>query len=139
MNENKKMLKLLYRSFDDPLQEKEQQRLIQALECSPGLRREKVQLETQRQAVADTAVQSFKPFFAERVLARVNALEYKTNGLEVQRFYESLVTVFRRVAIAGAVLSLVFMIYNLGVGGNLPLEEALTLSDSMLQEILAIF
>ena len=139
MNQDKKVLKLLYRSFDDQLTEKEQQRLAQALECSPGLCREKEQLETQRQAVADTVVGSFKPFFVERVLARVNALEGKTDGLELQRFYKSLVTVFRRVAIAGAVISLVFIIYNLGVGGSLPLEEALTMSDSTLLEILAIF
>lgn len=139
MNENKKMLKLLYRSFDDRLKEKEQQILTQALENSPGLRQEKEQIQAQRKAAANTAAQSFKPFFVERVMEQVNALGGKTNGLGMQMFYESLVSVFRRFAVAGTVISVIFFIYNLGIGEILPLEEALTMSDITLQEILAMF
>jgi hypothetical protein len=139
MNPHKKMLKLLYRSFDDPLPEEEQQRLKKALENSPGLRREKEQLEAQRQAVANSAIHSFKPFFADRVISLVKARESQPNGLELQRFYESLLAVFRKVAIAGALLSIIFIIYNLKIGDNLPVEEAFTLSELTLQEILAIF
>jgi hypothetical protein len=139
MNKNKKMLKLLYRSFDDRLKEKEQQILTQALENSPGLRLEKEQIEAQRKAVTDTAVQSFNPFFVERVMAQVNALGGKTNGLGMQMFYESLVSVFRRFAVAGAVISVLLFIYNQGIGDILSLEEALTLSDLTLHEILAMF
>jgi hypothetical protein len=139
MNKNKKILNLLYRSFDKNLNEKEQKILAEALENSPGLRREKEQLEAQRQAVADTAVPSFKPFFVERVMEQVNALEGKTNGLDLQMFYESLVTVFRKVAITGAVISIILFIYNLGIGEILPLEEAMTMSDLTLREILTIF
>ena len=139
MNKYKKMLKLLYRSFDDRLKEKEQKKLAQALEQSPGLRQEKKQLEAQREAVANTAVQSFKPFFVERVMEQVNALGGKTNGLGMQMFYESLVSVFRRFAVVGAVISVLLFIYNQGIGDILSLEEALTLSDLTLHEILAMF
>ena len=139
MIKNKKILKLLYRSFDDRLKKKEQKILAQALENSPGLRQEKEQIQAQRQAVAKTAAQSFKPFFVQRVMEQINALEGKTNGLDWQMFYESLSAVFRKVAVAGAALSIILFVYNLGIGESLTLEEALTLSDLTLQEILAIF
>jgi hypothetical protein len=139
MNKNRKMLKLLYRSFDKRLKEKEQKKLAQALENSPGLRQEKKRIETQRKAVANTAVQSFKPFFVERVMEQVNALEGKTNGLGMQMFYESLVSVFRRFAVVGAVISVLLFIYNQGIGDILSLEEALTLSDLTIHEILVMF
>jgi hypothetical protein len=135
---NKKMLKLLYRSFDDQLKEKEQKKLAKALEHSPGLRREKEQIEAQRKVVANTAAQSFKPFFVERVMGQVNALGGKTNGLGMQMFYESLVSVFRRFAVAGAVISVLLFIYNQGIGDILSLEEALTMSDITLRAILTM-
>jgi hypothetical protein len=139
MSKNKKMLKLLYRSFDDRLEEKEQQILIQALEDSPELRREKEQIEAQRKALATTAAQSFEPLFVERVMEQVNALGGKTNGLGMQMFYESLVSVFRRFAVAGAVISVLLFIYNQGIGDILSLEEALTMSDTTLRAILTMF
>ncbi len=139
MTKNKKILKLLYRSFDDRLKEKDQQKLAQALEDSPGLRQEKEKIQTQRKIIANTAAQSFKPFFIERVMEQVNALGGKTNGLGLEMFYESLVSVFRRFAAAGAVISVLLFFYNLGVGEILSLEEALTMSDITLRAILAIF
>jgi hypothetical protein len=139
MTKNKKILKLLYRSFDDRLKEKEQKKLEQALEHSPGLQQEKKQIEVQRMILANTAIQSFKPFFVERMMAQVNALGGKTNGLDLQMFYESLVSVFRRFVVAGAVISVLLFIYSQGIGDILPLEEALTLSDLTLHEILAMF
>jgi len=139
MTKNKKILKLLYRSFDHRLKEKEQKKLAQALEHSPGLQQEKKQIEVQRKAVTNAAVQSFKPFFVERVMAQVNALGGKTNGLDLQMFYESLLSVFRRFALAGAVISILLFVLNQGIGDILSLEEALTLSDFTLHEILAMF
>jgi len=138
MSKNKKMLKLLYRSFDDRLKEKEQKKLAKALENSPGLQQEKKQIEAQRKAVANTAAQSFKPFFVERVMEQVNALGGKTNGLGMQMFYESLVSVFRRFAVVGGVISVLLFIYNRGIGDILSLEEALTMSDITLRAILTM-
>ena len=139
MTKYKKILKLLYRSFDSQLNEKEQKILIQALESSPELRLEKEQIEMQREALATGTVQSFKPFFVERVMEQVNTLGGKTNGLDLQMFYESLVSVFRRFAVVGGIISILLFIYNLGVGDILPLEEALTITDFTVQEILSIF
>lgn len=139
MSKYKKMLRLIYRSFDDRLKEKEQKKLAQALEHSPKLQRENKQIEVQRKVVANTAVQSFKPFFVERVMAQVNALGGKTSGLDLQMFYESLLSVFRRFALAGALISILLFLLNQGMGDILSLEEALTLSDLTLREILAMF
>ena len=69
----------------------------------------------------------------------VNALEGKANELAWQMFYESLVSVFRRVIIVGAAVSIVMFIFNLGFGPGLSAEETFTLSDLTLREILAIF
>lgn len=138
MNKYKKFLKLLYLSFDGRLKKKEQKILAQALDNYQELRREKEQIEAQRKAVANSSVQTFNPFFVERVMARINALEGKPNGLDRQMFYDSLVSVFRKVALVGVGFSIVMFIYNLGIGESLPLQEVLTISDLTLQEILAI-
>ena len=67
---------LLYRSFDGPLDEKEQETLAKALRNSPALREEKRQIEMQRQAVSVSGEEfSFEPFFAERVMNRLTADE----------------------------------------------------------------
>jgi hypothetical protein len=139
MIKHKKIVKLLYRSFDGRLSREEQKLLSAALDNSAALRREKEQIEAQRREISHTAVHSFKPFFAERVMMQVNALAGKTNGLDVQMFYESLVSVFRRVAIAGTAVSIIMFILNLGIGAGLLLEETFTMSDLTLQQILAIF
>lgn len=133
---NKKILKFLYRSFDEDLDEKEQKLLEEALKKSEELRREKEQILAQRQAVSQSAVRSFRPFFAERVMSRINALGKKENALE--NFYDSLKAMFWRFATIGAVGLIALIIYNLIAGNSLPLEEAFFISDLTFEEILQI-
>lgn len=130
---NKKILKLLYRSFDDKLGKKEQERLANALEKSQDLSSEKKQIEAQRRAIAESADLSFKPFFAERVINRIGSLKQK-NGLET--FYEQLKAVFRRIILAGAIVLIVLLTYNLGKGDSLSLDEVFYTSDLTFEEIL---
>jgi hypothetical protein len=139
MTKNKKMLKLLYRSFDHQLKEKDQKKLELVIERSPTLQQEKKYIEVQRKALANSASRSFKPFFVERVMEQVNTFGGKTNSLDLQIFYESLFTVFRRIAVAGSIISILLFIYNVGIGDILSMEEALTMSDLTLREIMAIF
>jgi len=134
MKMNKKILKLLYRSFDDDLNEKEQKQLAEALKNSEELRREKGQIEAQRQAISDSAAQSFKPFFAERVMGQIQTMREKENSLE--NFYEALRALFWRFAVVGAVGLIALIIYNLGTGESLPIEEAFYVSDLTFEEIL---
>jgi anti-sigma factor RsiW len=129
-----KILKLLYRSFDDELNPEEKERLDRALEESEEIRKEKEQILAQRQALAGSSAPSFKPFFPEQVMNRIESLGKKKNGFE--SFYETLLLMFRRFAIVGAAILLILLIYNLQSGDILSSEEILYASDFTFEEIL---
>lgn len=133
---NKKILKLLYRSFDADLDEKEQNQLNEALKNSEELRKLKEHIAAQRQAVSTSASQSFKPFFAERVINRINSLSKQGNGLEA--FYETLKLAFKRFALAAAIIMLALFSYNLIKGDILPSNEVYYASNATLEEILEL-
>jgi hypothetical protein len=131
---DKKILKLLYRSFDDELNEKEREQLEKALKKSKELQEEREQIIAQRQALAASSEPSFKPFFAERVMNRIESLGRRNNGLE--SFYEILLLMFRRFAVIGAALLLLLLIYNLQTGDILSSEEMMFASDFTFEEFL---
>jgi hypothetical protein len=131
---DKKILKLLYRSFDDELNEKERERLEKAMMESKELQREKEKILMQRQALAESETISFKPFFAERVMNQIEALGKKKNGFE--SFYETLLLMFRRFAIVGATILLLLLVYNLQTGDILSTEEIMFASDFTFEKIL---
>lgn len=135
MDMNEKILKLLYRSFDDDLDDKERNELEKALKKSYELRREREKILAQRKAISESATQSFKPFFAERVMARIDALSEKTG---TETFYETFRAVFRPFAIAGAIAMAALILYNLGIGDILSSEEVFYVSDSTIEEILQL-
>ena len=130
---NKKILELLYRSFDSNLDEKEQKQLAEALKNSEELRKEKEQILAQRRTVSDSAERSFKPFFAERLMNRIDSI-FEKNGLEI--FYETLKSVFRRFAIVSSVIMIVLISYNLATRDSLSSEEIFYASDVTFEEIL---
>ncbi len=129
---DKKIFELLYRSLDDDLSEKEQNLLEKALKDSEELRLEGAKIKEQRQALSESAAQSFKPYFAERVMQRIDSLSEK-NGLE--KFYETLKAMFRRFAIAGAVILIALILYNLRIGENISSEEIFYAADTTVEEI----
>ncbi len=129
---DEKILELLYRSFDDDLSEKEQDLLEKALEDSEELRLERAKIIEQRQAISGSAAPSFKPYFVEKVMQRIDSLSDK-NGLE--KFYETFKAMFRRFAIAGAVILIALVIYNLRIGENISSEEIFYASDVTIEEI----
>jgi hypothetical protein len=133
---DKKILGLLYRSFDSDLGKEEKKQLEEATKISEELRKEKEQIEAQRQAVSDSAAQTFKPFFAERVMSRIHALGEKENTLET--LYESLKAVFKRLAIVGAVVMIALISYNLIIGEGLSPDEAFYVSELTFEEILQL-
>ena len=127
-------MKLLYRSFDDELNPNEREKLDHALKRSEELRKEKERILAQRQALAASAASSFKPFFAERVMSKIESLDRKKNGLE--SFYETLLFMFRRLAIIGAAIGLLLLIYNLQTGDVLSADDILYASDFTFEKIL---
>ena len=132
-DKDKKILKLLYRSLDDDLKDKDQKKLDEALEKSEDLRKEKERVLAQRQAVADSAGQSFGPFFAERVMNRIEGLGQKKNGLEA--FYESFMTAFRKVAIVSAAVLVLLISYNVVKSDIVPEDELFFMADTTIEEI----
>ena len=105
---NKKILELLYCSFDDELTQNEKELLEKALSKSEKLRQEKNNIAAMRATISKGTSQSFHPFFTEKVMRRIHEEE------KVQdTFFESLVYMFRPVAIAAAILIAALISYNL--------------------------
>jgi len=135
MNYSKKIRKLLYHSFDSDLKEKEKKLLEKALESSEQIRHEKEDISHLRQAVADSTVKSFKPFFAERLMKRIVSADNKKED-SLEGFYLSLKLIFKRLAIAGSVIMLLLILYNLKIGDALSSEEAFYVSETAIEEVL---
>ncbi len=135
MNYRKKIRKLLFRSFEGELKEKEKKLLEKALENSKEIRQEKEEIKKLRQAVAKSAVKSFKPFFAERVITRLKATETREEN-SLEGFYQSLKPIFKRLALAGSIIMLVLILYNLKIGDALSSEEVFYASEEAIEEVL---
>jgi hypothetical protein len=135
MNMDKKALKLLYRSFEEKLKEREQNQLKEALEKSEELRREKEKITEMRKAVSESAYGTFEPFFAERVMNRIVAEEKERAVVSV---FEPLKAVFQRLAIAAAIVIIVLIVYNLSIGESFTMNEAFYVSELTSEEILPI-
>ena len=132
-NMDKKNLELLYRSLDDNLETKEQQQLEKVLEKSQDLRKEKEMITAQRKAISDSATRSFKPFFAERVIRRIEETQEK--GANVESFYETLQAAFRKFAVLGAAVMIVLILLNFITGDSLSAEEIFYASDLTLESL----
>jgi hypothetical protein len=93
---NRKARKLLQRSFDVDLRARERAILERALAESEELRRERDELAALRRETSQLKAASFGPFFAERVMANVQALQRE----QAERFLAAdLVAAFKPVAI----------------------------------------
>ena len=128
---NKKMLELLYRSFDDVLTPEEQRQLGEALAKSKELQKEKERIAKLRTTISDSAAQSFKPFFAEKVVRRIREKESVQEA-----FVDSLFHVFRPVAIAIAMLLITLMSYNLIKSDNISLASTFVEPEVSLEQVL---
>jgi hypothetical protein len=133
---DKKIRKLLYRSFNEELNQIEQEKLEVALKESKEFKEEREKIQAQRQALAHSPAPRFAPLFAERVMNRIETFGQKKNGFET--FYETLLWMFRRFAIVGGAILLVLLIYNLQSGDILSSEEIMFASDYTFEEILSL-
>lgn len=131
---NRRILKLLYRSLDSDLEDKDQKKLDEALGKYEGLRKEKEKVLAQRRAVAESAGQSFGPFFPDRVMSKIEGLGQKKNGWEA--FYESFIAAFRKVAIVSAAILVLLISYNVIKSDIVPEDELFFMADTTMEEIL---
>lgn len=128
----KKLIQLLYRSFDENLSAKKKKQLETALAQSTDLKREKEQITVIRTAITSNAEKSFKPFFAEKVMKQVR---YSRQPKQLS-FFDSLVYIFKPVAIASVVLIIIMFSYNLFVKDNASLVNAMSESEFTLVQVL---
>jgi len=133
MDLSKKIRKWLYRSLDGTLRPRVKKRLETALARSPGLRAERKQILAEREEIAYGAARSFEPLFAERVWNRIQSQDQPT-----EPFYESLKIVFRRFAVAGAIVVILLLSYNLGKKNSLHSDEIFYTADVTVENLLQL-
>ena len=129
MDEN--MLQLIYRSFDSELSAEEQEQLDKALALSAELRAEQAKISAIRNKVLQSKEPAFRPFFADRVMARIRSAN---NAAGKELFFESLISVFKPLAIAAAILIIIITSYNMNRAGQVSLEAAMALPEVALEE-----
>lgn len=128
---NKKIIELLYRSFDEELAPNERQRLDDALAKSAALREEKERMTAMRAMISDSSKKSFHPFFAEKVMRRLRQAES-----DPETFLDSLISVFRPVAFAAIIILIMLISYNLNKTENYSLAGALGEHQVTLEEVI---
>jgi anti-sigma factor RsiW len=107
---SKKISNLLLRSLDTTLTPQEQHRLNQALSRSGALRHELEQLKVMRQSIHQSGKRTFRPFFAERVMQRIETSAQQKPAEDT--FFFALKKVFRPVAIAAVIFIVVILSYQ---------------------------
>lgn len=127
---DKTIRKLLYRSFDRPLNKREQKRLDEGLARSESLRREKEQMESLRRRVASASMTSFGSNFPAKVMARL-AEEMTDNGT---LFHEFIFRLFRPVAIAATIIIITLISINLSKTNKWSWEGAMALPEVTLTD-----
>lgn len=127
---NSKILELLYRSFDRELNPNEQHQLEQALAGSKELREEKERIANMRTMISDSSEEKFHPFFAEKVMRRIREEQTQEN------FLDSLVHVFRPVAIAATVVLIALMSYNVLKSNEVSVASAFAQPEITLEQAL---
>jgi anti-sigma factor RsiW len=128
---DKRIRKLLYRSFDGSLTPEEQRRLEESLVKSKSLREEKQRLEDIRRSVASSTSHRFEPFFAERVMRRIRQHVIKSRQVP---FSDALLAIFRPVVVGAVVLVIGFASYNMIRKDRISLAAAFAEPEVTLEE-----
>ena len=95
-------------------------------------REEKKRIASMRKAVSGSGAQSFTPFFAERVMQRIQELTPTEKSPDL--FIESLIAVFRPIAVGAAVLVIVLLSYNMIKSDRLSLAGAFAEPEVSIEE-----
>jgi len=93
----------------------------------------KERIKNQLRVFSRSSDLSFSPGFSERVMERINEIEKRERMM--LDFYGSLKTVFRKIALIGAIVLLVLLSYNIKIGDNFSEEEAVFASDAVYNEL----
>lgn len=129
---DKKLIDLLYRSFDSDLDSREKKILEEALADSEELRQEKQIIDSLRQDIKGAKETSFKPGFADKVM---NAITNQGLASENEQFFDSLFVFFRPIAIAATILIIIIAGYNIGSSGRFSIEGALGVPEVSVDDV----
>ena len=124
---DKKILELLYRSFDSDLKHDEQKMLNKALEKSEDLKSQKEEILKMRASLKKNKSQSFGYMFADKVMQKIHKIEEES---EEQLFFDSIISIFRPLAIAATFLLVFLLSYQMiSENGNLINDSQITLAE----------
>ncbi len=129
---NKKMLRLMYKSFDIELKQREKIKLNEAIMGAKKLQEEKEQIEKMRGLFEKSRVYSFTPHFAEMVIQRIREKEPLCH---IELINEWLRSVFSRFAFVSVILLIALVTYNLILGEMLTSDELIFSSGVIFEEL----
>jgi|MudIll2142460700_1097286.scaffolds.fasta_scaffold734102_2 anti-sigma factor RsiW len=132
----KRVLKHLVRSLDSALRKKDRKRLDRALAESADLRRQKAEILSLRQAIAEESARSFRPGFEDRVMNRIRSAPAVPNGIEAM--IQSYRWVFGRLAAVSVFVLIVLITVILVQDGLIPKEAVFYVSDTTISRILQV-
>ena len=130
---NKKLLELLYRSFDGELSKKEHTIIMNALESSEELKKEQERIIKIRKNIAVGLNQTFQPPFADKIMRTIRSQKEPQNR-QIDEFFNALVLSFRKIAVAGALGALIILTTNFISGGEISLDTALALHNLNIED-----
>ena len=124
-----KWRKLLLRSLEGTLSDREQRRLDHALKNQPKLQAEQAMLEQTRQWFDKASGVSFQPYFAERVTRRIFDAVQDPPDLFVLIYSR-----FKRLAIAATLIIAVLVSMNIIQNHSYPVIYNYLISDMTVEE-----
>jgi hypothetical protein len=127
----KKIERLIYKSLDSDLSRRESKELHDELQSSEDLLEKYSQIESIRDSVSQSAATTFKPFFEERLMNKINSLP-KPAGI-LFNWTDSLVISFRRIAAIAILLLIVLVSYNVSNGNNYSIESLLGMNETSIE------
>ncbi len=131
---NKKLTSLLYKQFDSKLSLDEERELAAALNNSAELQREFNQIKMLRESIHVSAKSNFHPFFAERVMQKIDNVRLVDNRSDA--LFDTLFVQFRKVAFTAIALIILIVSYNIGKGGKLTLSNALATPEVTIENLI---
>jgi hypothetical protein len=127
---NKYFYKLLLRSFDSTLNEKEQRRLDGMLDGSEDMRKARQEITRMRDALRSDESFSFKPSFVERTLNRLRVAQESLGDFYLQ--------IFRPIAVGAAILVILLTSYNMARARTVTFESAIGIQRPSLEQALTL-
>jgi hypothetical protein len=121
-----KFEKLVYKYLDGNLSSKESSILKFEMENFAEHLKIYNQIVEIRKAVSNTADETFKPFFENRVLENIAAGSY--TGMSLNGLADSLALYFRKIVLTAAIMLALLITYNLTNGNKYSIENILGIS-----------